>query len=335
MASISSGLRYGRTFLSRTKTRAKVIERRLTRIFIINLLVRTVKEISDDDVTHMAAGVAYYALFSLFPLLLGLIAIFSYFVDSPTDAGQTAVADNVTNFVSEYLPGSETFVADNLDTLLNLRGAATVVAVLGMFWSASAVFGALSRAVNRAWDVHQDRPFYLNKSRQLLMAVGVAFLFLMSFGAATLVRAAGLLGDLDAPQVAFMVNRIGTVVLQTTSFVLVLSAFLLIYKFTPNTKTYWRYIWPGAFAAAFLFEVSKNIFIIYLNGFATFDDTYGPLAPVIVLLLWTYLSSLIIICGAELSSEYGRLKLGIKRGAPFHARAEPSGPLSLDGRGSG
>ena len=323
MASIGSWRRSGQTFLARTKTRAKVIERRLTRIFVINLLVRTVKEISDDDVTHMAAGVAYYALFSLFPLLLGLIAIFSYFIDTPTDAAQDAVADNVTHFVAEYLPGSETFVSDNLDTLLNLRGAATVVAVIGMFWSASAVFGALSRAVNRAWDVHQDRPFYLNKSRQLLMAVGVAFLFLMSFGAATLVRAAGLIDELDAPQVAFMVNRIGTAVLQATSFVLVLSAFLLIYKFTPNTRTYWRYIWPGAFAAAFLFELSKNLFIIYLNGFATFDDTYGPLAPVIVLLLWTYLSSLIIICGAELSSEYGRLKLGIRRGAPFHTRAEP------------
>ena len=322
MASLSSRLRDGQTFISRTKTRAKVVERRLTRIFVIDLLFRTVKEMSDDDATHMAAGVAYYALFSLFPLLLGLIAVFSYFIDSSPGESNDLAAEGVTTFVSEYLPGSETFVAENLEILLNLRGAATVVAVLGMFWSASAVFGALNRAVNRAWDVHQDRPFYLSKTRQLLMAVGVACLFLLSFGAATLVRAAGLLGDLDAPQVSFMVNRIGTVVLQATSFMLVLSAFLLIYKFTPNTTTYWRYIWPGAFAAALLFEVTKNLFIIYLNSFASFDDTYGPLAPVIVLLLWTYVSSLIIIGGAELSSEYGRLKLGISRGAPFLPRSK-------------
>ena len=322
MASISSRLRFGRLLVSKAKRRAKTIERRLTRIFVIDLLFRTVKEMGDDDATHMAAGVAYYALFSLFPLLLGLIAIFSYFVGEPADAEHGAVADDVTHFVAEYLPGSETFVSENLEILLNLRGAATVVAVLGMFWSASAVFGALSRAVNRAWDVHQDRPFYLNKTRQLLMAMGVACLFLLSFGAATLVRAAGLLGDLHAPQVSFMVNHVGTVVLQTTSFVLVLSAFLLIYKFTPNTTTYWRYIWPGAIAAALLFEVTKNLFIIYLNSFASFDDTYGPLAPVIVLLLWTYVSSLIIISGAELSSEYGRLKLGISRGMPFHPPSE-------------
>ena len=316
MTSLSSRLRFGQLVVARTKRRAKAIERRLSQILVINLVIRTVKEMSDDDATHMAAGVAYYALFSLFPLLLGLIAIFSYFIDDSPEAGGAQASDDVTRFVSEYLPGSEAFVADNLEILLNLRGAATVLAVLGMFWSASAVFGALNRAVNRAWDVHQDRPFYLSKTRQLIMAVGVAFLFMLSFGAATLVRAAGLLGDLDAPQISFMVNRVGTVVLQTTSFVLVLSAFMLIYKFTPNTTTYWKYIWPGAFVAAFLFEVSKNLFILYLNSFASFDDTYGPLAPVIVLLLWTYVSSLIIIMGAELSSEYGRIKMGISRGGP-------------------
>ena len=322
VAFIGARLRFGRLLVLKAKRRAKTIERRLTRIFVIDLLFRTVKEMSDDDATHMAAGVAYYALFSLFPLLLGLIAVFSYFIDSSPGEGNDLATEGVTRFVSEYLPGSETFVSENLEILLNLRGAATVVAVLGMFWSASAVFGALSRAVNRAWDVHQDRPFYLNKTRQLAMALGVACLFLLSFGAATLVRAAGLLGDLDAPQVSFMVNHVGTVVLQTTSFVLVLSAFLLIYKFTPNTTTYWRYIWPGAIAAALLFEVTKNLFIIYLNSFASFDDIYGPLAPVIVLLLWTYVSSLIIISGAELSSEYGRLKLGISRGMPFHPPSE-------------
>ena len=320
MTTLNSRLRFGKLVVSKTKRRAKLLERRVSQILVINLIIRTVKEMADDDATHMAAGVAYYALFSLFPLLLGLIAIFSYFIDDSPEAGGAQASDDVTRFVSEYLPGSEAFVEDNLEILLNLRGAATILAVLGMFWSASAVFGALNRAVNRAWDVHQDRPFYLSKTRQLIMAVGVAFLFMLSFGAATLVRAAGLLGDLDAPQISFMVNRLGTVILQTTSFVLVLSAFLLIYKFTPNTKTYWEYIWPGAFVAAFLFEVAKNLFILYLNSFASFDDTYGPLAPVIVLLLWTYVSSLIIIMGAELSSEYGRIRMGISRGGPTATR---------------
>ena len=320
MTSLNSRLRFGKLVVSKTKRRAKIVERRISQILVINLVIRTIKEMADDDATHMAAGVAYYALFSLFPLLLGLIAIFSYFIDDSPEAGGAQASDDVTRFVSEYLPGSEAFVEDNLEILLNLRGAATVLAVLGMFWSASAVFGALNRAVNRAWDVHQDRPFYLSKTRQLIMAMGVAFLFMLSFGAATLVRAAGLLGDLDAPQISFMVNRVGTIILQTTSFALVLSAFLLIYKFTPNTRTYWQYIWPGAFVAAFLFEVAKNLFILYLNSFASFDDTYGPLAPVIVLLLWTYVSSLIIIMGAELSSEYGRIRMGISRGGPTATR---------------
>ena len=71
-----------------------------------------------------------------------------------------------------------------------------------------------------------------------------------------------------------------------------------------------------------LFELAKNLFIVYLNRFAGFENVYGSLAPVIVLLLWTYLSSLILITGAELSSEYGRLRMGIDRGTLLHPREQ-------------
>ena len=89
--------------------------------------------------------------------------------------------------------------------------------------------------------------------------------------------------------------------------------FLLIYRFMPNTKTYWRYIWPGAIVAAVLFESAKNLFLTYVDQFANFENVYGSLAPVIALLLWAYVSSFILILGAELSSEYGRLRRGVRR----------------------
>ena len=98
--------------------------------------------------------------------------------------------------------------------------------------------------------------------------------------------------------------------------------FLMLYKYLPNTKTYWRHIWPGALVAAILFEISKNVFIYYVNTFATFENVYGSLAPVVALLLWSYLSSLILILGAELSSEYGRLREGVERGTLIHPRSD-------------
>ena len=286
----------------------------MLRIFLVVLLVRTAQEMSDDDATHMAAGVAYYALFSLFPLLLGLIAILSLFLD-PQD-----IQARLTDFATDNLPGSEELIDDNIDAVLRLRGVLAPIAILGLFWSASAIFGALNRAINRAWDVHKDRPFFVSKPRQLAMALGVGILFLLSLSTASFVGLAGRYSESDLPGLGFLVDVGGRVLLQGAAFLLTLSTFLMVYKFMPNTKTYWRYIWPGAVVAAVLFELAKNIFILYLNQFANFESVYGTLAPVIVLLLWTYVSSLIVIMGAELSSEYGRLRQGVDRGVLLHPR---------------
>ena len=197
-------------------------------------------------------------------------------------------------------------------------------AIIGLLWTGSAIFGALTRAVNRAWDVHRDRPLIKSKPRQLAMALGVGTLFLLSLSAATFVRLAGRFSDSDVAGVGFLVNVGGQVLLQLVALLLTLTTFLLIYKFMPNTKTYWRYIWPGALVAAVLFEVAKNLFIFYLNRFTSFENVYGSLAPVIVFLLWAYISSLIMILGAELSSEYGRLREGVDRGVLLHPIERPS-----------
>ena len=280
--------------------------------FVVRLLVRTVKEMSADDATHMAAGVAYYALFSIFPLLLFLIAALSLVLE-PQD-----IRFRLTEFSAGYFPGSDRLIETNLDAVLKVRGALGVFGVLGLLWSGSAIFGAVSRAVNRAWDVHSDRPFFISKPRQLGMAAGVALLFLLSLSIVAVVRATDRFIAADVQGLAFLLHWLTPVVLQGSSFLLTAGMFLLVYKFMPNTKTYWRYIWPGALVAAVLFELAKNLFVLYLSRFASFEDVYGTLTPVIVLSLWTYLSGLILIFGAELSSEYGRLRRGRGRGVLLH-----------------
>ncbi len=284
------------------------------RSFVAQLVIRTVREMGADDATHMAAGVAFYVLFSLFPLLLGLAALLSFFFE--TDAAH----EQLTDFVIRYLPGSEEIVVSNIEAVYGLRGAIGLFAVLGLLWSGSAMFGAVNKAVNRAWDVHKDRPYYVRKPMQLLMAVGVSALFFLSMGAATVARTASRLAESDATSLGFLSDTVGRSLLQGTSLALITMLFLLIYKFMPNTKTYWRYIWPGAIVAAVLFEVTKNVFIIYVNRFANFENVYGSLAPVIAMLLWAYVGSLILILGAEISSEYGRLRRGVGRGELIHSK---------------
>ena len=275
------------------------------------LVYRTVQEMKNDDATHMAAGVAYYAILSLFPLTIAILAVFSPLL--PSDTLRNALID----FLQEYLPGASGALEESFQSpSVGVGGALGVVSVLGLLWSASAIFGAVSKAVNRAWDIHQDRPFYIDKARHVGMAVSVGFLFFLSFSTTTLLQfvdtfaagngSDGVMRTLDHDTV----NKVARVL----PFLFSLGIFLMIYKFVPNTVTHWRYIWPGALLAAFAFEVSKGFFVFYLDHFANFEAVYGSLGSVVVLLLWTYVSSLTLIIGAEFTSEYERMLKGVERG---------------------
>ena len=274
-------------------------------LFYVRLAVRTVREMSDDDATHMAAGVAYYAIFSLFPLIIGLIAVFNLLPASEDRQAQ------FTEFIAGYLPGSEGL----LDSNVRVSGTLGAISILGLLWSGSAMFGAVARVVNWAWDVHKDRPLFINKPRQMGMAMLVGLMFLTSMAAAAFVRTAGDYARTGLPASDFLVSEASRVILQATSFSLTLATFLLIYKAMPNTRTYWRHVWPGALLAAVMFEAGKAAFLTYLDRFANFQDVYGSMGDFLVLLLWLYVSSLVLILGAELSSEYGRLRDGRDRGA--------------------
>ena len=279
--------------------------------FTVKLLRRTVQELSDDDAAHMAAGVAYYALFSLFPLMLGLIAILGFVMD-PDD-----IRDKFTEWAVDYFPGTGELVIDNIDTALSQRGPLTAVAVVGLLWSGSAIFGAIGRSINRAWDVHEDRPFYIAKLRHLGMALGVGFLFLLSVSMATFAQIVDRLSEsFDVAGLQTAAGALVTIGLRAVSLLLVFAIFLLLYKAMPNTRTFWRYIWLGAVVAAVLFEVAKNLFILYMERFASYQEVYGSIGTVMAFLLWAYVSSMILILGAEISSEYGRMRHGFPRGDP-------------------
>ena len=265
----------------------------------------------DDDATHLAAGVAYYAMFSLFPLLLGFLAVAGLVLKSE------GVEQNFLDFVTENLPGSEQIVKDNVGQVVRFRGLLGITAFIGLLWAASAVFGAINRAVNRAWDIPKDPPFYIAKPRQMAMALGVGVLFLLSTSATSAIQVfTDPDRELGIPGQGFLLELgLGHLALRIVPWLMTLLIFLLVYRFLPNCKTYWRYIWPGAVVAAVLFEVGKGLFVWYLNNMATYDLVYGSLTSVMALLFWIYISALILILGAEISSEYGRMRLEEQRGS--------------------
>ena len=275
---------------------------------VVGLAYRTVREMSTDDATHMAAGLAYYAVLSLFPLTVGVISLLGLLIEPE------ALHSDVFHFFETYLPVSEGLLSANIAAAGNVHGFLGVVSFFGLFWSASLMFGAITRSVNRAWDIHKDRPFYIDKVRNIAMALSVAPLFLLSIASTATLQ---MLEGVELPvvgEMAFLHNGVIGSLSRVLPFLFSMTIFLLIYKFTPNTHTYWRYIWPGALLAAVLFELSKSIFVFYVDNYANYEQVYGSLASVIVLLAWTYFSGLILITGAEFTSEYERMKHGVERG---------------------
>ncbi|MCI0440609.1 MAG: YihY/virulence factor BrkB family protein [Chloroflexi bacterium] len=273
------------------------------------LAIRTLKGLMENDATHFAAGISYYGFLSIFPLVLGITALLTVFLD-PEQVRQA-----VTDAVEENVPGASNLIVGALDRVTAARGLAGIISVIGLLWTATAVFGAISRAVNRAWGIQKDRPFYIAKPRLLAMAISVGALLAVSMAATSAMQIVASLQEETVELPPFLSSTFFWVVSALVTLALSFSVFALIYKFIPNTKTYWSDVWLGALIGAILFEASKIAFVFYLNRFASYGEIYGALASVVILLVWMFISALILLLGAQFAVECARMKRGLPQGA--------------------
>ena len=290
--------------IKRLNARLQRAKDRLLEIPAVQLISRTAEGLGNHDAVHRAAGVAFYAILSIFPLLLGLIALFGLFLPSVN------LQDELLKFVGNNIPGATDILKQNMVNIVKLRGAMGVLSIVVLFWGASAMFSAISLAINRAWDIRRVRPFYIRKASELGMAFGTGILFLLSLAASSIISI--LCRALDLPAADLIIVNVGS---RLVAFLLMLAVFLLLYKFIPNTKTYWRYVWPGALLAAILFEVARTVFIFYLENFAIYQLIYGSITSIIILLVWIYYSAFIMILGAEFTFQYSRMRCSVATGS--------------------
>lgn len=282
----------------RFSARLNRVKDHLLKIPAVQLIYRTVEKLGDIDATHRAAAVAYYAFLSIFPLVMGLIALFGFFLPSVN------LQDKMLSFVGDNVPGATNILKQNIASIIELRGTMGVLSIFIFIWGASALFSAVSLAINRAWDIRQyHRHFFIRKASELGMVFGIGILFLLSLGTSTIISI--ISKALNLPAADLIIVDLGS---RLVAFVLILIVFLLLYKLIPNTRTYWRYIWPGALLTSILFEIARTLFIFYINNIANYQLIYGSIASIIVLLVWIYYSAFIMILGAELTFQYGRMR---------------------------
>lgn len=244
-----------------------------------------------------AASIGYYALFSLFPLLLFLTSVVGYLllnVQSP---------EGLVNIITDAIPVSRSFIQDNLLAILEQRQTTGAIGLLGIGWAASGVFTTLLRNINRAWPEASIR----NIIQGRLIALGMIFILTILFIAILLVITFfNILPRLGIPVLGssdISNTLLWRVVSRVIPWFFAFLIFLALYHWGPNTRVTWREAFWGALFSTIVWEIATAVFTWFVrSGIARYEILYGSLGTSLALLTWIYLTAWITLFGAHLSS---------------------------------
>ena len=268
---------------------------------LVDFFKLTYKEISEDHVMAFAGNLTYKGLFAVFPFFTFLLSLLGLF--NATDLVNTMI-DNLSGVV----PQSATkFIEDQLLSIANSQASSAftfgaIVSILLALWGVSGAFRSVMEAMNVMYEVEEDRPFWKVYGLSIFMSLAVIVLLL---GALVLV----VFGEPIGVTVADVVG-LGSVFATVWSIVqwpvvacVVLFTFSLIYYFAPAAKQRFRWISPGSLIAFVFWLAFSLLFSLYVSNFggSSYNETYGSLAGVIILLLYVYYSALIMLVGAEMN----------------------------------
>jgi membrane protein len=261
---------------------------------------RVWKEIEKDEVFGRAAELAYYFLLALFPLLLFLTSVIGLIMGSGT-----GLRHSLFNYLSRMLPpsASELVSTTMFEVSAASGGGKITFGILAALWAASNGMGAITQALNVAYDVKETRPWWKQRVAAINLTIALSVLIIMAL---VLVLYGGKLADFIAGSYGLgEAFRISWKILQwPIVFGAMLLAFALIYYVAPDLrKQKWVWITPGAAIGVALWLLVSFGFRLYLHFFNSYSATYGALGAVIILMLWLYLTGAAILIGGEINSE--------------------------------
>lgn len=269
------------------------------------------RQVAEDQVAMLSAGVAFYAMLALFPALIALTSIYGLAFDPQS------IQDQVDT-ISRIAPRSISTILDRqmTDIVSGSDGALTFGLVLALavtLWAASTGMQGLVRAVNLASNCTETRSFLHQRLLALLFTLG-GFLFVVASIAliAVVPMVLGPLGLERSAETAVSVLRWPVLAL------LVFAALALVYRYGPNrSNPRWRWVSMGSLVATALWLLGSLAFALYTSRVASFNEVYGSLAAPIVLLVWLFITAFAVLLGAEVNSEiehlYGEGSPGCRR----------------------
>ena len=272
----------------------------LIRLFVsfIRFCASGFNEFLDKNGAYMAASISFYTLFSMFPLLLALLSIFGFLLNSE------ALQEKLIRELPKQLPVGEDLVATFLRNVSDGRLVTSVVAPFALLWASTAVFGAIRKSVNIIWGIRRTRPFLLERMMDFSLMFGAAILLVIFVFTTTFLNFfqeifAVLLPD-SPPSGSEFWSRIAVAVPPTAIFF----AFLIVYMWLPNTRVRLRDAWLPALLASAAFNIGTVIFVQWLKAFPAVESVYGAVSAVIAFMAWVYVSAIIMLSGVLVTSRF-------------------------------
>jgi membrane protein len=256
---------------------------------------RTMKEVKQDQVPLLAAGVAFYLLLSLFPAIIAGVSIYGLV------ANPTTVRDQIARLTETLSPETASLVGEQLRQVTagagGALGLATVLGILLALWSASSGMKALITGINMTYDETETRKFVKLRGLALLLTLGAMVLL-----AVALALIVGFPAVPDTwPAALQWVAAVLRFVLLAVLLVVGLAA---LYRYAPDRdQPRWTWVSWGSGIATLLWVLASVGFSIYASSFGNYNKTYGALAGVIILMFWLFLSAFVVLLGAELNTE--------------------------------
>ena len=284
---------------------------------IVQLLVRTFLKWRQDECLEMGAALAYYALFSFFPIILVILSIFGFVVGP-----NTAIYQQILIVASETMPSSAYSIVER--TLFQLHqgsASASIVSFGVLFFTASGFFSALDRSVDKIWRAHPSQ----NPNKNLIsLALGFvgrklfAFVLILGAAALTLVSLLSTLAiDIALKIVENFSNSLGFITIDRVallpmlqlgvSFVTLTLVVMVLFKILPSTQVAWGDIWLAALMTVTLLVILQQLISNSVISLGSRFQSYGVVGGVMVLMLWIYLTSQIFFFGVEFAYIYAQL----------------------------
>jgi membrane protein len=271
--------------------------------FFIRFFASNFNEFLAKNGPYMSAAIAFYAFFSLFPLSLAIIAVFSLVL------GIGGFEDRIIDGLREQIPvlaeADDEFLGNFFESISAGRTAGGVVAIIGLFWVSQQVFSAIRKSINIIWGISRPRPFLTERLMDITLMFGASTLLFASLFTSGVLTYFEDLSAIWLPGAPLSDPVLWQRLAVFAPLILTFSVFLTLYWWVPNTKLRFREVWPTALAGAAAFEISKAIFIFYLRNVGGVTATiYGGVSTIIVLMIFVYVSAIILLVGAMLTSRY-------------------------------